>query len=158
MPTKILLLIPHQYALKLPIKHARWTLNLQNSWPIADLGISTLYVVKVRPYILEPQHTHIPKRALVLRLAWFMSPSHSTMSQLHQMESYSNTLMETYPKQPTLLSWKFHFYLLRHAVSTCLILLHQVCSSLLEKYVMQGVHPTSILKMSTSSFRVIFFS
>ena len=52
---------------------------------IAALGITILPLVIVRPWIMEPQRMRIPKRSLVLRLAWFMSPSHLKMSQQHQM-------------------------------------------------------------------------
>ena len=54
-------------------------------WSLADLGITVLPVVIVRPYILDPQHMHIPKRELVSRLEWFMSPSNSTISQQQRM-------------------------------------------------------------------------
>ena len=40
---------------------------------VAAWGIAILDVVTVRPYILDPQHMHTPKRELVLRLAWLMS-------------------------------------------------------------------------------------
>ena len=52
---------------------------------IASLGITILPIVTVRPYILEPQHIHIPNISLILRLPCFVSPYHVTISLKHQM-------------------------------------------------------------------------
>ena len=107
-----------------------WSFN----WSISAMGIIVLPVSAVIPYILYPQHIHKTKIALVLRLEWSVSPSHSTILDGNISQATHSDILE----------------LLFLSVEARLVQLFDTLASgsllSLGKFSTLGVHYTSILK------------